>query len=142
MQPGLTFEQFKGSVSPQAIETAGQSDRPSATTSRRSSTSSTVRVNPRFGRPSIAVLLRAGDRTTSRCRWSPCRSADDGHRAGQRRGLTPLAGRIVLLVTSPRLPAGLLTAAAWDLVRAHPVYAAAESDQAEALRAAGVRGRR
>src|SRR5690606_14691584 len=46
-------------------------------------------------------------------------------------------GRIVLLVTSPRLPAGLLTAAAWDLVRAHPVLAAAESDLTGALRAAG-----
>lgn len=33
--------------------------------------------------------------------------------------------RIVLLVTSPRLPAGLLTAQAWDLVRAHPVLTAA-----------------
>ena len=48
-----------------------------------------------------------------------------------------MAGRIVLLVTSPRLPAGLLTAPAWDLVRAHPVYAAAESAQAAALRASG-----
>ncbi|GIG58459.1 hypothetical protein Lfu02_28310 [Longispora fulva] len=46
--------------------------------------------------------------------------------------------RIVLLVTSPRLPAGLLTAEAWDLVRAHPVYAGQESDQTEALRHAGV----
>lgn len=46
--------------------------------------------------------------------------------------------RIVLLVTSPRLPAGLLTAAAWDVLRAHPVYAAAESEQAGALRASGV----
>jgi XTP/dITP diphosphohydrolase len=46
--------------------------------------------------------------------------------------------RIVLLVTSPRLPAGLLTAAAWDLVRADPVFAPAESEQAAALRAAGV----
>ncbi|GLY96466.1 MazG family protein [Actinoplanes sp. NBRC 103695] len=45
--------------------------------------------------------------------------------------------RIVLLVTSPRLPTGLLTAAAWDLVRAHPVHAAEESAQATALRAAG-----
>jgi XTP/dITP diphosphohydrolase len=45
--------------------------------------------------------------------------------------------RIVLLVTSPRLPAGLLTAPAWDLVRAHPVFAAAESDLTAALRAAG-----
>ena len=48
-----------------------------------------------------------------------------------------MTGRIVLLVTSPRLPAGLLTAAAWDLVRAHPVFAAAESAQATALRYAG-----
>ena len=48
------------------------------------------------------------------------------------------AGRIVLLVTSPRLPAGLLTAAAWDLVREWPVYTAADSDQAAALRTAGV----
>jgi len=45
--------------------------------------------------------------------------------------------RVVLLVTSPRLPAGLLTADAWDIVRAHPVLAAQESDQAAALRAAG-----
>jgi XTP/dITP diphosphohydrolase len=49
-----------------------------------------------------------------------------------------VTGRIVLLVTSPRLPAGLLTAAAWDLVRAHPVFAAADGEQAAALRAAGV----
>ncbi|MET0423967.1 MAG: MazG family protein [Actinoplanes sp.] len=49
-----------------------------------------------------------------------------------------MTARIVLLVTSPRLPAGLLTAAAWDVVRAHPVYAAAESAQAEALRISGV----
>ncbi|MDT4995210.1 MAG: hypothetical protein QOH97_5102 [Actinoplanes sp.] len=49
-----------------------------------------------------------------------------------------MTARIVLLVTSPRLPAGLLTAAAWDLVRAHPVYAADESDQSDALLAAGV----
>jgi XTP/dITP diphosphohydrolase len=46
--------------------------------------------------------------------------------------------RIVLLVTSPRLPAGLLTAQAWDLVRAHPVWAGEESAQVTALRAAGV----
>ncbi|MEV8505307.1 nucleoside triphosphate pyrophosphohydrolase [Actinoplanes sp. NPDC051475] len=50
----------------------------------------------------------------------------------------PEAARIVLLVTSPRLPAGLLTAAAWDLVRAWPVFAEAGSDQATALHAAGV----
>jgi XTP/dITP diphosphohydrolase len=46
--------------------------------------------------------------------------------------------RIVLLVTSPRLPAGLLTASAWDLVRAHPVYTSTESDATNALRVAGV----
>jgi XTP/dITP diphosphohydrolase len=46
--------------------------------------------------------------------------------------------RIILLVTSPRLPAGLLTAEAWDLVRAHPVYAERESEHTQALRAAGV----
>jgi XTP/dITP diphosphohydrolase len=49
-----------------------------------------------------------------------------------------MTARIVLLVTSPRLPAGLLTAAAWDLVRAHPVFTAADGDQVGALRAAGV----
>lgn len=46
--------------------------------------------------------------------------------------------RIILLVTSPRLPAGLLTAQAWDAVRAHPVFAGAESEQATALRVTGV----
>ncbi|HEY9483041.1 MAG TPA: nucleoside triphosphate pyrophosphohydrolase, partial [Micromonosporaceae bacterium] len=49
-----------------------------------------------------------------------------------------MARRIVLLVTSPRLPAGLLTVAAWDLVRANPVFAAADSEQSAALRRAGV----
>jgi XTP/dITP diphosphohydrolase len=48
------------------------------------------------------------------------------------------AGRIVLLVTSPRLPAGLLTAEAWDLVRAHPVFTGVDGDQARALRSCGV----
>lgn len=45
--------------------------------------------------------------------------------------------RVVLLVTSPRLPAGLLTAEAWDLVRSHPVHAAADTPQTQALRYAG-----
>jgi XTP/dITP diphosphohydrolase len=45
--------------------------------------------------------------------------------------------RIVLLVTSPRLPAGLLTAPAWDLVRAHPVLTAHDSETVDALRSAG-----
>ncbi|HET9516197.1 MAG TPA: MazG family protein [Actinoplanes sp.] len=49
-----------------------------------------------------------------------------------------MTDRIVLLVTSPRLPAGLLTAAAWDLLRAHPVFAPADGEQVAALRAAGV----
>jgi XTP/dITP diphosphohydrolase len=45
--------------------------------------------------------------------------------------------RIILLVTSPRLPAGLLTAAAWDLLRAHPVLAAAETELTAAARGGG-----
>jgi XTP/dITP diphosphohydrolase len=48
-----------------------------------------------------------------------------------------MAGRVVLLVTSPRLPAGLLTAAAWDLVRAHPVLTATDGPAAAAIRSAG-----
>ncbi|MFC4065475.1 MazG family protein [Actinoplanes subglobosus] len=49
-----------------------------------------------------------------------------------------MSTRIVLLVTSPRLPAGLLTAEAWDAVRAYPVFAGADSAQADALRVTGV----
>ena len=41
------------------------------------------------------------------------------------------------MVTSPRLPAGLLTAQAWDLVRTHPVFAAERSDLSAAIEAAG-----
>ncbi|WP_433080652.1 MazG family protein [Dactylosporangium sp. CA-052675] len=48
-----------------------------------------------------------------------------------------MSGSVVLLVTSPRLPAGVLTAEAWDLVRAHPVFTAAATPQSEALTAAG-----
>jgi XTP/dITP diphosphohydrolase len=48
-----------------------------------------------------------------------------------------MTSRIILLVTSPRLPAGLLTAQAWDLVRTHPVLAGAESALTAAVRAAG-----
>jgi XTP/dITP diphosphohydrolase len=48
-----------------------------------------------------------------------------------------VTARIVLLVTSPRLPAGLLTAQAWDLVRAHPVLTGGDGETAAALRAAG-----
>jgi XTP/dITP diphosphohydrolase len=49
-----------------------------------------------------------------------------------------MAGRIVLLVTSPRLPAGLLTADAWDVLRTLPVLAGEETEQTDALRAAGI----
>ncbi|GGK14662.1 nucleoside triphosphate pyrophosphohydrolase [Pilimelia terevasa] len=49
-----------------------------------------------------------------------------------------MAPRVVLLVTSPRLPAGLLSAQAWDLLRAHPVLAGAPSPQVAAVRAQGV----
>jgi XTP/dITP diphosphohydrolase len=48
-----------------------------------------------------------------------------------------MTARIVLLVTSPRLPAGLLTSAAWDVVRQHPVLAGAESELTTAVRQAG-----
>ncbi|HEY8532728.1 MAG TPA: nucleoside triphosphate pyrophosphohydrolase [Micromonospora sp.] len=48
-----------------------------------------------------------------------------------------MTNRIILLVTSPRLPAGLLSAAAWDAVRAHPVLTAHDTAQVAALRAAG-----
>ena len=48
-----------------------------------------------------------------------------------------MADRLALLVTSPRLPAGLLTAEAWDLVRSAPVFAAAESPLVTAVRSAG-----
>jgi XTP/dITP diphosphohydrolase len=50
-----------------------------------------------------------------------------------------VTARILLLVTSPRLPAGLLSAAAWDAVRAHPVYAGDSGPQVDALESAGVR---
>ena len=45
--------------------------------------------------------------------------------------------RIIILVTSPRLPAGLLSADGWDAVRAHPVLAAGPNPLAGAIRAAG-----
>src|SRR4051812_15536441 len=47
-------------------------------------------------------------------------------------------GRILLLVTTPRLPAGLLSAAAWDALRAHPVLSGVDGPQCQAVRAAGV----
>ncbi|RAO26765.1 XTP/dITP diphosphatase [Micromonospora saelicesensis] len=48
-----------------------------------------------------------------------------------------MTARIVLLVTSPRLPAGLLTAAAWDVVRQHRVLTGADSELTTAVRQAG-----
>jgi XTP/dITP diphosphohydrolase len=48
-----------------------------------------------------------------------------------------MSARVVLLVTSPRLPAGQLTAAAWDAVRAYPVLAETDSALTAAVRAAG-----
>jgi hypothetical protein len=59
MQPGLTFEQFKGSVSPQAIETLGR-----ASTVRKDVEAQLdqldVRVNPRFTASEIAVYSEPG----------------------------------------------------------------------------------
>ncbi|HEX6872467.1 MAG TPA: MazG family protein [Micromonosporaceae bacterium] len=49
-----------------------------------------------------------------------------------------MVGRIVLLVTSPRLPPGLLTAQAWDVLRTEPVLAAADSDLGAALDSMGI----
>jgi XTP/dITP diphosphohydrolase len=49
-----------------------------------------------------------------------------------------VTAHVYLLVTSPRLPAGLLTAEAWDLLRSAPVYAQTETATVEALRASGV----
>jgi hypothetical protein len=59
MQPGLTFEQFKGSVSPQAIETLGR-----ATTVRKDVEAQLdklkVRLNPRFESAVIAIYSEPG----------------------------------------------------------------------------------
>ncbi len=49
-----------------------------------------------------------------------------------------MTARVILLVTSPRLPAGVLSAQAWDAVRAYRVLTGEESGQAAALRASGV----
>ncbi|MFY1697752.1 MULTISPECIES: MazG family protein [unclassified Solwaraspora] len=48
-----------------------------------------------------------------------------------------MTARVVLLVTSPRLPAGLLTAQAWDTVRRFPVFAGADSELTTAISVAG-----
>lgn len=49
-----------------------------------------------------------------------------------------MADQLILLRTSPRLPAGLLSAPAWDAVRTWPVFAGASSALVEAVRAACV----
>lgn len=49
-----------------------------------------------------------------------------------------MSARLIVLVTSPRLPAGLLTADGWDALRSHPVFAAGHSPLSDAVRAAGV----
>jgi XTP/dITP diphosphohydrolase len=47
--------------------------------------------------------------------------------------------RLILVTTTPRLPAGLLSAAGWDALRAGPVHTAdASTDQALAVAAAGI----
>ncbi|HZE41259.1 MAG TPA: MazG family protein [Stackebrandtia sp.] len=50
-----------------------------------------------------------------------------------------MSTRLVWLVTSPRLPAGLLSAPAWDALRAaEHVYSASDTPQVSAIRAANV----
>jgi len=49
-----------------------------------------------------------------------------------------VTGRLVLLANSPRLPAGLLSAAGWAGLRSGAVYAGGECDQVAAVRAAGI----
>ncbi len=49
-----------------------------------------------------------------------------------------MTDRLVLVLTSARLPPGLLTWPAWAALRASPVFAGAESDQVSAVRATGV----
>jgi len=51
----------------------------------------------------------------------------------------PPPGHVVVLVTSPQVPAGLLTAGAWDTLRAAgTVWSSTLTDQVSAVRAAGV----
>jgi XTP/dITP diphosphohydrolase len=46
--------------------------------------------------------------------------------------------RLLLVATSPRLPAGLLSWPGWEALRSGPVFAAADSDQVVAVRDAGI----
>ena len=53
--------------------------------------------------------------------------------------MTPAADRLLLLASSPRLPAGLLSAVGWQALWSGPVHAADnETPQAQAVRAAGI----
>ncbi|MEP6698049.1 MAG: MazG family protein [Pseudonocardiales bacterium] len=49
-----------------------------------------------------------------------------------------MTDRLYLVATSPRLPAGLLSWACWQVLRSAPVYAAADGPQVAAVRASGV----
>lgn len=50
-----------------------------------------------------------------------------------------MTAQIYWLVTSPRLPAGILTAQAWDVLRAAThIYTGADTPQSQAVRAAGI----
>lgn len=46
---------------------------------------------------------------------------------------------LYLLTTSPRLPTGVMTAQAWELLRTYPVFAGSDSGTVEAVRAAGTK---
>lgn len=46
-----------------------------------------------------------------------------------------MSRRVVFLVTSPRIPAGLLTAEAWDLVRSNPVLTSTHTELARLVNA-------
>ena len=59
MQPGLTFEQFKGSVSPQAIETLGRA-KTVQTDVQAQLDQLDVRVNPRYEPAEIAIYSEPG----------------------------------------------------------------------------------
>ncbi len=49
-----------------------------------------------------------------------------------------MSDRLLLVATSPRLPAGLLSAAGWSALRSGPVFSGLDSEQADAVRAAGI----
>lgn len=59
MQPGLTFEQFKGSVSPQAIETLGRA-KTVQTDVQAQLDQLDVRVNPRYEPAEVAIYSEPG----------------------------------------------------------------------------------